>query len=85
MANAPEEESDTGAFDSHVRGKLQKGQAVKTGTAKGPNRTGVSREEIKEEIRMSISERADAVNEQERLPKDQREHLREYFKMFNEN
>lgn len=85
MGERPEEESDTGSFDSHVRGKIQKGAAVKTGTARGPNRKGLSREEVKEEIQMSISERAEAVNEQKRLPKDQRDHLREYFQLFEDN
>ncbi|MCA9176781.1 MAG: hypothetical protein KDB14_19970 [Planctomycetales bacterium] len=78
------EETETGTFDSAVRGKVQKGAAIRTGVADGPNRKTPSRESVKEEIQMSISERSDAVNDQRRLPKDQRDHLREYFRNFNE-
>ena len=81
----PIEETDTGTFNSKVAGNIQKGAAVRTGVADGPNRKGVSRESIKEEIQMSISQRAEAIQDQKRLPKDQRDHLREYFRNFTDN
>lgn len=80
----PEEATDTGAYSSRVRANLQKGGAVKVGEADGPNRAGRSRESVKEEIELSVGNGAEAVNDQQRLPRDTRDHVGEYFERLNQ-
>jgi hypothetical protein len=74
----PEEKTDTNAYDSKVKGKIQKGEAVRTGTASGPNRAGKSQEDIKEQIRASLNQEADPLTDV-RLPKNERQHTKQYF------
>lgn len=78
----PEAEDETGSYNSKVAADLQRGAAVRVGPADGPNKSGRTRESIKEEIEMSISERADAMQDQQRLPRDHRDHVGEYFQRF---
>ena len=75
----PEEETDKGFFNSKVPAHLQKGSAVKMGIADGPNRAGISREQAREAILSSVNNQESVVNQQRRLPRDQREHVGEYF------
>jgi len=77
----PEERTDTGFYDSQVRGKLRPGEAVRTGTAGGPNRAGRSRVEVQQEIHSNLSQEADPLIEV-RLPRKQRQHTRQYFERF---
>jgi hypothetical protein len=74
----PEERTGTNFYDSQVRGKVQPGEAVRTGTASGPNRAGQTLEEVKEQLRSSTSEDADPLIDV-RLPRKEREHAREYL------
>ena len=67
-----------GTFKSRVKGKLQRGQTVITGTADGNNISGRSVSEARELIRAEMSKDADPLENQQ-LPKSQREHARQYF------
>ena len=74
----PKEKNNTGNFKSRVRGKLQKGRIVATGTADGENLTGRTASETREIIEAEMSSRKEAV-ENQLLPKSQREHTKQYF------
>ena len=78
VGRRPKEESNTGNFKSRVRGKLQKGQIVITGTADGENLTGRTMTEAREIINAEMSSQKAAV-ENQLLPKSQRDHTRQYF------
>ena len=77
----PEDETDSNFYDSQVRSKVGKGQAVVTGTAAGPNKAGEVLEELKSEIANTKQSDDDPLTGQ-RLPKKQRELAREYFDAF---
>lgn len=77
----PEDPTETGGYESRVRGKLQPGKAAVAGTADGPNVAGQSREATRAAIRGEIGDKADPLTD-ERLPRDQRDHAREYFQRF---
>lgn len=81
QGDRPEEETDTGAYDSQVRAKPKAGEAVMTGVADGPNRKGLSREAVKQEMESSLREDSDPLSNQP-LPRTQREHAKEYFERF---
>ena len=72
------EEGEYGTFKSRVKGKMQRGQTVITGTADGNNISGRSVSEARELIRAEMSKDADPLENQQ-LPKAQREHARQYF------
>ncbi len=74
----PEEEGDTNTYETQVRGKVQKGKAVISGFADGPNRKGISREDVQRAIESSFSEESDPLENQQ-LPRIEREHARDYF------
>jgi septal ring factor EnvC (AmiA/AmiB activator) len=73
-----EEEIDAGTYDSQVRGEPKQGRGVIAGFADGPNRKGVSREEVKEAILGAITDKSDPL-ENQTLPRVERDHTREYF------
>jgi hypothetical protein len=79
----PEEKTDTGAFDTQVRGNVRQGEAVRTGDAEGPNQKGKTLEEIKAELQSEFSADNDPLSNQ-RLPRDRREHAKEYFNRLRE-
>ncbi|MEM0926875.1 MAG: hypothetical protein AAGJ83_12615, partial [Planctomycetota bacterium] len=74
----PEEETDTNTYETQVRGNVRKGRALISGFADGPNRKGVSREDLKQAIEVSMAEESDPL-ENQRLPKTEQEHARDYF------
>lgn len=74
----PEQETATGAYDSRLRATPKAGEAVRVGDAGGPNQTGKSTESIKEQIQSSLSRDSDALTDQ-RLPRSQQDHVREYY------
>lgn len=74
----PEEETETGEYDARQRAKPKKGEAVRIGDAFGPNRSGMSQAEIKEQILSSLDADADPLTDQ-KLPRSQRDHVREYY------
>ena len=79
----PEEKTDSGTFDSKVGADPQKGAVVRTGSVGGPNIAGRTREEVKAAVITSLREEADPVDGQP-LPRSQREHAKQYFKLFRE-
>ena len=69
---------DTNTYETQVRGQVKKGKAVISGFADGPNRKGISREDVKRAIESSISEESDPLENQQ-LPRTEREHAMDYF------
>jgi hypothetical protein len=75
---------DNVAFrDSHVKQNVGKGKAVITGEVDGPNIKGQVQQEIRGQIEASHREASDAVTRQ-RLPRNQRDHAKEYFDSLRE-
>ena len=74
----PEEEHQTGGFDDQVRSKLGAGEIRVVGKTGGPNKAGDVREEIKNTIRSAVEGSADPLTN-ERLPRSQRDHVKEYY------
>lgn len=72
------EEDETGGFRARVRGKLQKGETIVTGTADGDNIAGKSVSEARELVQRAMSRDHDPLDNQ-RLPRAQREHAQQYF------
>ncbi|WDQ17518.1 hypothetical protein [Rhodopirellula sp. P2] len=79
----PEEETDINTYDTQVRGKVKRGRAIIAGFADGPNRKGVTREDIQSAIESNLSEESDPLEDQV-LPRDEREQTREYFDRLRE-
>ena len=79
----PESEGDTNTYETQVRGKVKKGKAIIAGFADGPNRKGVTREDIKAAIQSQISEESDPTENQS-LPRTEREHTQQYFDRLRE-
>lgn len=77
----PEQETQTGEYDSQVRGKVGQGEAIVVGEADGPNKAGQAREEINTAIR-AATEGSAAPLTNERLPRSQRDHVKEYYDSF---
>lgn len=77
----PEEATETGLYDSQVAGQLQRGQTVVTGVADGPNVAGQTQVDVREAIQSALRERADPLTD-EQIPRDQRDHAKEYFQRF---
>ena len=79
----PEAEGDTNTYETQVRGKVRKGKAIIAGFADGPNRKGVTREDIKAAIQSELSEDSDP-SENQTLPRTEREHAQQYFDRLRE-
>lgn len=77
------DKGDTGTFKSKVKGKLQQGQTVVTGTADGKNLVGRSVSETRDLIEASISKESDPL-ENQKMSRIQREHAQQYFKSLRE-
>ena len=54
---------------------------IRIGDAIGPNKPGLAQEASKEEILSSLKNDSDPLSDT-RLPKDQQDHVREFFKRF---
>lgn len=74
----PEEEGDTNTYETQVRGQVKRGKATISGFADGPNRKGITREDVKRAIDSSFSEDSDPLENQQ-LPRTEREHAMDYF------
>ena len=74
----PEEEGDTNSYETQVRGKVQRGKAIIAGFADGPNRKGISHEDVKNAVESALSEESDPL-ENQTLPRTEREHATDYF------
>lgn len=79
----PEEEGDTNSYDTQVRGDVQRGKSIIAGFADGPNRKGVTREQIQNVIESAITDESDPLEDQV-LPRDEREQTRQYFDRLRE-
>jgi hypothetical protein len=77
----PEEETDKSFYDTKVNANAKAGEAVRVGDAGGNNVSGKSKEEVKEAIQGSLAKDPDAL-EDVNLPRDQREHAKQYFEKF---
>lgn len=76
--SGPEDDSDGQNYESQVRGDPKKGRGVNAGFADGPNRKGVTREDVKQAVLSATSEESDPL-ENQTLPRAEREHTTEYF------
>lgn len=83
LADDPEDGLDSNAYDSQVRGKVQRGKAIVAGQADGPNRKGVTREDVKNAVQAALSDDSDALESQS-LPRAEREHAQQYFDRLRE-
>jgi len=79
----PEEENDTGAYDSQVRADPKGGKAVIVDYVDGKNRAGRTLVDIKETMESDSSLNSDALTEV-RLSKDHQQNAQEYFDMVRE-
>ena len=79
----PEQETETGEYEARERAKPKAGEAVRIGDAFGPNQSGMSMEGVKQQIVSSLANDADPLTDQ-RLPKAQQDHIRQYYQRFNE-
>ena len=77
----PENEVQTKDYESQVAGKTQKGESVRTGDAGGKNLVTKSLQEVKAEQEAATKREPDAL-EDVNLPREQREHSRQYFEKF---
>ncbi len=79
----PETETDTNTYETQVRGKVQKGNAIIAGFADGPNRKGITQEDVKQSIEAALSKESDP-SENQTLPRAEREHAQQYFDRLRE-
>lgn len=83
FGDRPETESETNTYRTQVQGKLTEGKSVIAGIADGPNRKGVSREDLKQAIKASLKEQG-SPSENQVIPRAEREHARQYFDQLRE-
>jgi hypothetical protein len=77
-----EEENKTSFYDSRVADEARKnGKSVKIGDAGGKNSKGKTSIEVRQEIISNLGKDPDAQDETA-LPREQREHSRQYFEKF---
>lgn len=77
----PEEETDKNFYDSRVADNPKGGKSVRIGDADGKNVAGKTRQQILAEVKASSAKDPDAQVETA-LPRDQREHSKQYFDKF---
>lgn len=81
--NRSEGESESGGYESQVRGDVRQGRVVVSGTADGPNRKGVTREDLGAAIEAALAEESDPL-ETQTLPRFEREQAQQYFDRLRE-
>jgi hypothetical protein len=77
----PERAHDTKTYDSKVKQEVGKGSFVINGLVEGPNAKGQVMEEIKTQVQAAKRESEDPLTGQ-RLPRQQRDHVQQYFDAF---
>ena len=82
QGDRPEAETDKSFYDSKVKGKVRKAKAVVTGFASGKNIAGEAQEEVREALEAARTDASDPLTNV-RLPKEHRDHAREYFDSLN--
>ncbi|NND98726.1 MAG: hypothetical protein HKN47_15505 [Pirellulaceae bacterium] len=83
QGDRPEQEGDTNTYETQVRGNVKKGKAIIAGFADGPNKKGVSREELKNLVEGALAEESKALDT-ENLPRTEQEHATDYFNKLRE-
>jgi hypothetical protein len=78
VGDRPEAKTNKNFYDSKVRANAGRGRAVITGLAKGPNVAGEALEEIKSTLQSADYDSDDPLSGN-RLPKNVRDHVRDYF------
>jgi tetratricopeptide (TPR) repeat protein len=76
-----EEKTDKSFYDTKVASDPKAGESVRIGDAGGKNKAGPSTESVKEAVRASLAKDPDAL-EDVTLPRDQREHAKQFFDKF---
>lgn len=79
----PPAEIETGVYESRVSGQVQPGEAVRIGSAGGPNQPGQMLQEARDQLQSSFAQEADPLVDL-RLPKKEREHTRDYFRRYRQ-
>lgn len=79
----PEQETDSGFYDTKVKQKVTRGTAVVTDVVDGPNVRGAVQEQVNAQFEQAKSAPADPLTDQP-LPRQQREHARRYFESLRE-
>ena len=82
IGDRPEAETDKNFYESRVRAKIGKGKSVTTGFANGKNIAGEALEGIKQALEAAENDASDPLTDV-KLPKEHRDHAREYFESFN--
>lgn len=83
FGDRPEQEENTNTYETQVRGDVKKGKAIIAGFADGPNRKGITREDVKHAIEGTLREESDPT-ENQTLPRTEREHAQQYFDQLRE-
>ncbi|MEM6980129.1 MAG: hypothetical protein AAF539_10735 [Planctomycetota bacterium] len=73
-----EADDETNTYDSQVRGDVKRGKAIIAGFADGPNRKGITREDIQRVVENTLQDEGDPLEDQV-LPRDRRDQTRQYF------
>lgn len=73
-----EKDDNVKFFDSQIREQMRKGETVFGGKVAGPNRKGVTKEDVRETVLNATPDDPDAI-ENLSLPKPQRDQQRDYF------
>lgn len=81
--NRSESESESEGYESQVRGDVRQGRVVVSGTADGPNRKGITREDLGAAIEAALAEESDPL-ETQTLPRIEQEQARQYFDRLRE-
>ncbi len=79
----PIEETDVGYYDSRIREQMKQGETVYGGKVGGENRKGTSKAEVQEAVLTALTEEPEPL-ENQALPRNQRDHTREYFNALRE-
>lgn len=79
----PEAKTDTSLYESQVRGQVQRGPAVRTGSTGGPNRPGQSAQDVRDVIQGNLSQGPDPLTDVH-LPRSERQQLKEYTQRLNQ-
>jgi len=79
----PEQETEAGHYLSKVGARPKAGEAVGVGDAGGANIAGLTKKQAQAEVSSSMSKDSDPLTNQ-RLPRSQRDHAKEYFERFRE-
>jgi len=83
QGDRPEEENETGFYDSRVRQKVGQGAASVVDLVEGPNVKGNVQQEIRQQYDTAKQQSTDPLTTGQ-MPRKHRKHAREYFDRFRE-